>query len=161
MPACAERDLHRAGKVPTRLATAKVYPRCRKGVGWTAALERDKLCPAPFPGTSYFPISLSVFIFEASVNSKFHFFTFETSFYSCLGFWRGWGKIRDCPQVKVILCSFIIYISDNRMESARLLLLTQTLKTHTLQAFFILFFLHGAHIYLNLFKSKQFWTIYI
>lgn len=113
-----------------------------------------------YPGASYFPILLCVFAFEASINTKFHFFTFETSFYSCLSFWRGWGKIRDCPQEKVMLCSFVIYTSEDRMEPARLLLLTKTLKIRTLQAF-LFCFLNGAHIQLNLFKSECFRTIYI
>lgn len=61
--------------------------------------------------------------------------------------------------MKVILCSFIIYISDDCMESARLLLLTETLKTHRTsillfwgrfsRALFLVwffFFLNEAHI---------------
>lgn len=48
--------------------------------------------------------------------------------------------------MKVILCSFIIYTFDDRMESAKLLLLTQTLKMHTLQAFFILFFKWSSYL---------------
>lgn len=111
-------------------------------------------CPTLLPRARDFPILLSVFIFEASINSKFHFFTFETSFYSCLGFWRGRGKIRDCPQEKVMLCSFITYTSEDRMESAKLLLLKQM---QTVQAFLFCFipFLHRVHIQLKLFKSRQ------
>lgn len=117
-------------------------------------------CPTLFPRASDFPILFWVFTFEASINSRFHFFTFETSFYSCLGFWRGRGKIRDCPQEKVMLCSFITYTSEDRMESAKLLLLKQM---QTVQAFSFCFvpFLNGVYVQLKLFTSRQIWMIYI
>lgn len=117
-------------------------------------------CPTLFPRASDFPILFWVFTFEASINSRFHFFTFETSFYSCLGFWRGRGKIRDCPQEKVMLCSFITYTSEDRMESAKLLLLKQM---QTVQAFSFCFvpFLNGVYVQLKLLTSRQIWMIYI
>lgn len=80
------------------------------------------------------------------INTMFHFFS-HLKLLSIIveAFGEAGGKIGHCPQVKVIPCSFIIYSSDNRMESVRLWL-TQPLKKPHFTGIFYFVSLNADHI---------------